>query len=162
VKTNATRQLDNLGIRYELRDYQVDPNDLSAQKVAAQIGLPPSQVFKTLCAKADDQAVVLAVLPGDRELDLKALARVAGRRSFALTPISDLPKLTGYVRGGVTALACRKNYPVFLDQSALLHAVISVSAGARGTQILLAPPDYVRATEATVCGISREGEPHHE
>ncbi len=155
MKTNATRQLDTLGISYELRDYEVDPDDLSALKVASQVGLPPCQVFKTLCAKNDNQAIVLAVVPGDSEVDLKALARAADCRSMALVPVNQLPQLTGYVRGGVTALACKKNYPVYLDASALQYPVISVSAGVRGTQILLAPPDYVRATRATVGTITR-------
>lgn len=151
MKTNATRQLDKLGIAYELRDYEVDPDDLSALKVASQIGLPPSRVFKTLCAKGDDNTIVLAVVPGDGELDLKALARLIGHRRMELVPVSQLQQLTGYIRGGVTALACKKNYPVYLDESALSHPVIAVSAGVRGTQILLAPQDYVRSTMAT-CG----------
>jgi Cys-tRNA(Pro)/Cys-tRNA(Cys) deacylase len=155
MKTNATRQLDKLGIRYELRDYEVDPDDLSALKVASQIGLPPSQVFKTLCAKGDDQGIVLAVVPGDAEVDLKALARAADCRSMALVPVSQLPQLTGYVRGGVTALACKKSYPVYLDGSAVAYRIIAVSAGVRGTQILLAPQDYVRATGATLGAIVR-------
>jgi Cys-tRNA(Pro)/Cys-tRNA(Cys) deacylase len=156
MKTNATRQLDKLGISYELRDYEVDPDDLSALKVASQVGLPPSQVFKTLCAKGDNQIIVLAVVPGDCEVDLKALARAADCRSMVLVPVSNLPQLTGYVRGGVTALACKKNYPVHLDGSALQFPVIAVSAGIRGTQILLAPQDYARATAATVGSIARQ------
>ena len=155
MKTNATRQLDKLDIPYELRDYEVDPDDLSAVKVASQIGLPPNQVFKTLCAKGDTQTIVLAVVPGDGELDLKALARAAECRSMALVPVSQLPHLTGYIRGGVTVLACKKDYPVYLDESALRYPVIAVSAGVRGTQILLAPPDYLRATGATVGTIAR-------
>ena len=159
MKTNATRQLDQLGLAYALRDYEVDPDDLSAIKVAAQIGLPASQVFKTLCAKADDGAIVLAVVPGDAELDLKALARLAGHRRMELTPVSQLQHLTGYVRGGVTALACKKNYPVFLDESALRHPMIAVSAGVRGTQILLAPADYARAVNAVTGALVRTTAP---
>ena len=155
MKTNATRQLDKLRIVYELRDYAVEANDLSAPRVASQIGLPVNQVFKTLCAKGDTGAIVLAVVPGDGELDLKALARLSGSRRMELVLVSQLQTLTGYVRGGVTALACKKNYPVYIDESALRHAVIAVSAGVRGTQILLAPTDYVRATEATVGSIAR-------
>jgi len=156
MKTNATRQLDKLAIAYELRDYEVDPDDLSALKVASQIGLPPSRVFKTLCAKGDGSAIVLAVVPGDGELDLKALARLVGQRRMELVPVSQLQQLTGYIRGGVTALACKKNYPVYLDESALSHPVIAVSAGVRGTQILLAPQDYLRSTMATCGTIARE------
>jgi Cys-tRNA(Pro)/Cys-tRNA(Cys) deacylase len=155
MKTNATRQLDKLGIAYELREYEVDADDLSAPKVASQIGLPANQVFKTLCAKGDDGAILFAVVPGDAELDLKALARLAGRRAIELAPLSQLQQLTGYIRGGVTALAAKKNYPVYVDASAQSHAVISISAGVRGTQILLAPQDYLRATAATAGAICR-------
>jgi Cys-tRNA(Pro)/Cys-tRNA(Cys) deacylase len=150
LKTNATRQLDKLGLPYELREYPVDPDDLSAVKVANQIGLPPERVFKTLVAKGDDHGIVMAVIPGDQELDLKALARLSDNRRMELVPVSQLQQLTGYVRGGVTALAGKKNYPVYLDDSAHLHGLIAVSAGVRGTQILLSPADYVLATCATV------------
>ena len=150
MKTNATRQLERLGIAYELREYEVDPDDLSAVKVAGQIGLPPEQVFKTLVVKGEAKGIVLAVVPADQELDLKALARASGNRKMEMVPVSQLQSLTGYIRGGVTALACRKNYPVYLDETAELHDVISVSAGLRGVQILLAPADYIRATKATI------------
>ncbi len=155
MKTNATRQLDKLGIAYELRDYAVDLDDLGALKVASQIGLPAAQVFKTLCAKADDGTIVFAVVPGDRELELKALARLATKRSMQLVPVAQLRQLTGYIRGGVTALAAKRNYPVYLDDSALNHPVIAVSAGIRGTQILLAPNEYLRSTTATPGPIAR-------
>lgn len=155
MKTNATRQLDKLGIAYQLREYEVDSDDLSAIKVSNQIGLPSAQVFKTLVAKGDKTGILLAVVPGDQELDLKALARVSGNRRMEMVAVSQLQQLTGYIRGGVTALACKKSYPVFLDESATLYPVISISAGVRGTQILLAPPDYIRATAATLGAIAR-------
>jgi Cys-tRNA(Pro)/Cys-tRNA(Cys) deacylase len=155
MKTNATRQLDKLGIPYELRDYEVDLDDLSAPKVASQIGLPPNQVFKTLCAKGNDSTIMLAVVPGDCELDLKALARLSAKRSVELAPVSQLQHFTGYIRGGVTALACKKPYPVYIDDSVLRHPVIAVSAGVRGTQILLTPQDYIRSTMATPGAITR-------
>jgi Cys-tRNA(Pro)/Cys-tRNA(Cys) deacylase len=155
MKTNAVRQLEKLGVHYELRDYKVDPDDLSAIKVAVQVGLPPNQVFKTLVAKGDVNGVVLGVVPGDDELDLKALARVSGNRRMELVPVSQLQQLTGYIRGGVTALACKKPYPVYLDDSALTHEVISVSAGVRGVQIFIAPRDYISATGANPCSIAR-------
>jgi len=155
MKTNATRQLDKLGIAYELRHYEVDPDDLRAVKVAQQIGLPPEQVFKTLTVKGDVHGVLLAVVPGDQELDLKALARVSANRKMELVPVAQLPSLTGYIRGGVTALACKKPYPVYLDESAVLFDAIAVSAGVRGTQIVLAPQDYVAATAAQLAAIAR-------
>jgi Cys-tRNA(Pro)/Cys-tRNA(Cys) deacylase len=98
---------------------------------------------------------VFAVVPGDTELDLKALAKLSGNKSAEPLPLKELTPATGYVRGGVTALAAKKDFPVFLDETALLHDVISISAGARGTQVLLAPGDYVRATNATVGAIAR-------
>lgn len=155
MKTNATRQLDKLGVHYELRDYEIDPEDLSATKVAAQIGLPAGQVFKTLVAKGDLHGIAMAVIPGDLELDLKALARLSGNRRMELVPVAQLQHLTGYIRGGVTALACKKKYPVILDEAALQYGVISVSAGVRGTQILLAPQEYAKAVEATMGRVAR-------
>ncbi len=148
MKTNATRLLEKAGIAHTLAHYEVDPNDLSAPKVAAQIGMPANQVFKTLLAKGNVTGLLFAVLPGDQELDLKALARVSGNRNTELMPVSQLQALTGYIRGGVTALAAKKSYPVFLDSSALQYPVIAVSAGIRGTQIVLAPQDYQRVTAA--------------
>lgn len=155
MKTNATRQLDKLGMHYELREYEVDPNDLSATKVAEQVGLPASQVFKTLLAKGDVNGLLLAVVPGDKEVDLKALARVSGNRKMEMVPVAQLQHLTGYIRGGVTALACKKAYPVYLDESALLYEVISVSAGVRGTQIFLNPEDYKKSVSATTGSLTR-------
>lgn len=142
------RALDGLGIVYELREYEVDPEDLTAQTVARKIGLPPQQVFKTLVARGDRHGLCLAVVPGDAELDLKALARLMGDRKVDTVPLKDVQPLTGYVRGGVTALACKKDYPVFLDDSAGRFERISISAGVRGTQILTSPADYQRAVHA--------------
>ncbi len=145
AKTNAARILEDLGVDHELRSYAVDLEDLTAVSVAAKIGLPPEQVFKTLVAHGDRHGVCLALVAGDDVLDLKALARATGDRRCELVALKDVLPLTGYVRGGVTALACKKSYPVFIDETAQLHTTISVSAGARGLQILLAPDDYVRA-----------------
>ena len=155
VKTNAARILDGLGIAYELRDYEVDPDDLSAATVARKVGLPLEQVYKTLCARGDKHGVVLAVIPGDSELDLKALARATGDRSIDLVALKEVQPLTGYVRGGVSALGCKKDYPVVVDELIELFDVVSVSAGVRGTQIFLHPKDYLRATRATLHAISR-------
>ena len=155
MKTNAARALDALGIAYELREYEVDPEDLSAETVARKVGLPAEQVFKTLVARADRTGVLFAVVPGDAELDLKALAHASGDRRVEVVALKEVQPLTGYVRGGVTALAAKKSYPVFLDETALLFDVISVSAGVRGTQLLLHPDAYVRATTATVAAIAR-------
>jgi Cys-tRNA(Pro)/Cys-tRNA(Cys) deacylase len=155
VKTNAARILDGLGIRYELRDYPVDEEDLSAEAVARKVGLPPEQVFKTLVARGDRIGVLLAVVPANAQLDLKALARLSGDRKTETVPLKEVQPLTGYVRGGVTALACKKDYPVFADETIELFDVVSISAGVRGTQILLAPADYVQATRARVGPIAK-------
>ena len=149
MKTNAARLLDRLGIRYELRDYDVDPEDLSAESVAAKVGMPPEQVFKTLVARGDRNGVCFAVVPGDAQLDLKALARLSGDRKIDTVALKEVQPLTGYVRGGVTALAAKKEYPVFVDETLELFDVVAVSAGVRGTQIVIAPADYLRATAAT-------------
>jgi Cys-tRNA(Pro)/Cys-tRNA(Cys) deacylase len=155
MKTNAARLLDALAIPYELRDYEVDPEDLSAETVARKIGFPPEQVFKTLVARGDRTGVLLAVVPGDAELDLKALARVSDDRKIEMVALREVTPLTGYVRGGVTALAARKDYPVFVDETIELFDVVSVSAGTRGTQLLLAPADYLRAVRGILGPISK-------
>ncbi len=144
-KTNAARLLDGMGIHYELREYEVDPDDLAAETVAAKIGLPPEQVFKTLVARGDRNGVCLAVIPGDQELNLKALAGVAGERKIQLVPVKELQSLTGYIRGGVTALAAKRDFPVYVDETIELFDIVSISAGVRGLQILIAPADYLRA-----------------
>lgn len=156
MKTNAARALDALGIRYALREYAVDPGDLAAETVARKIGLPPEQVFKTLVLRGDRNGVCLAVVPGNAEVDEKALARLSGDRRAEMVPLKEVQPLTGYIRGGVTALAAKRDFPVYLDETAELFDVISISAGVRGTQILLAPADYIRAVNATAGAIARE------
>lgn len=150
VKTNAGRVLDRLGIPYETRAYVVGAEHKSAVEVAAQVGMDAATVFKTLLAHGDRHGHCMAVIPAPGELDLKALARAAGDRKITLVPLKEVQPLTGYVRGGVTALAAKRDLPVYLDESALLHQAIAVSAGQRGLQLVLAPADYVRATGATV------------
>lgn len=150
MKTNAARILDRLQVAYQLREYEVDPQDLTAQTVARKINLPIEQVFKTLVARGDRNGVCFAVVPGDAQLDLKALARLTGDRKIETVALKEVQPLTGYIRGGVTALGAKRDYPVFVDESALLFDVISISAGVRGTQILVAPQDYVRVTSATL------------
>jgi Cys-tRNA(Pro)/Cys-tRNA(Cys) deacylase len=155
MKTNAVRLLDELKIPYELRSYEIDPDDLSAEGVAEKIGLPPDQVFKTLVVRGDRNGVCLAVVPGDAELNLKALAKLSGDRKLEMAPLKDVQPLTGYIRGGVTAIAGKKEYPVYLDETAILFDIISVSAGVRGTQVLLKPDDYIALTKATLGEISQ-------
>jgi len=155
MKTNAVRVLDTLGVRYELREYEVDPGALDAETVARQIGLPAEQVFKTLVVRGDRHGICLVVLPANAELDARALARLTGDRKAELVPLKQVQPLTGYIRGGVTALAPKREYPVFVDETAELFDVIAVSAGVRGTQVLLAPADYLAAIHGTVGPIAR-------
>ena len=153
-KTNAARFLDQIGICYELRQYEVDPGDLAAETVAAKIGLPSGQLFKTLVAQGDGHGICMAVIPGDTELDLRALAAASGNRKIQLVPVKDLQKLTGYIRGGVTAIAAKKAYPVYADKRIERFDLISISAGTRGLQILLSPADYLRVAKATLASIA--------
>lgn len=142
-----------MGIQYELRKYEVDPDDLTAETVAAKVGLPAEQVFKTLVARGDRNGIAMAVIPGDQELDLKALALAAGERKIQLVPVKELQSLTGYIRGGVTALGAKRDFPVYVDETIELFDVVSVSAGMRGLQILIVPADYLRATKGTVAAL---------
>lgn len=148
MKTNGARFLENLGIPFQLREYEVDPEDLSAIAVAQKIDMPAEQVFKTLLTTGGPNIFVFAVIPGDAELDFKKLARAAGLRKAEMVSLKDVQPLTGYIRGGVTVFGAKKPFPVFLDETAILFDKISVSAGARGTQLILSPDDYLRAAQA--------------
>ncbi|MBQ6296138.1 MAG: Cys-tRNA(Pro) deacylase [Selenomonadaceae bacterium] len=149
-KTNAARILDGLGIAYEIKTYAVDENDLSAVHVAQISGLDIKMIFKTLVARGDKTDVIMAVIGGDDELNLKALAKASGNKSVEMIALKELLPLTGYVRGGCSPLGVKKNYPVYLDARALTLEKISISAGQRGMQIVLAPQDLVKAVNATV------------
>ncbi len=155
AKTNAARLLDGLHIAYELRPYDVDPDDLTAISVAKKIGMPPEQVFKTLLANAVGSEHVFAVIPGDAELDLKKLAHAAGVKKVELAALKEVEPLTGYIRGGVTVMAARKPFPAFADETIELFDAISVSAGQRGLQLVLSPADYLRASAATVADLTK-------
>lgn len=154
-KTNAVRMLDRLNIAYELLSYTVDPDDLAAESTAAKLGLPPEKIFKTLVAKGDRHGVCLAVIPGNAHLDLKALAHLSGDKKIDTVPLKDVQPLTGYIRGGVTALACKKDYPVYVDAAIEQLEWVAVSAGMRGLMIQLAPADYLRAVNGKVGSISQ-------
>ncbi len=157
MKTNAARFLDSLNITYELRQYETDPDDLTAVSVARKIGMPVEQVFKTLLCVTSEREHLFAVIPGDAELDFKKLAYAAGARRAEMVALKDVQPLTGYIRGGVTVFGARKDLPVFVDETIELFDRVSVSAGVRGTQIVLAPADYLRAASATLAGLTRDG-----
>ncbi len=154
-KTNAARILDSLGISYEIKEYRVDPDDLSAVHVAKEAGMPIEMVFKTLVARGDKNGVLMAVIPGALEVDLKALATVSGNKRVELVPLKEVQTLTGYIRGGCSPLGAKKDYPVYLDSRAQEQSTIAVSAGIRGEQLLLAPADLIKAVKATVAEIAR-------
>ncbi|HEY6491370.1 MAG: Cys-tRNA(Pro) deacylase [Terracidiphilus sp.] len=148
MKTNGARFLESHGITFELREYEVDPDDLSAITVAKKIGMPPEQVFKTLLTTGGPGIYLFAVIPGDAELDFKKLAPAAGLRKAEMVSLKDVQPLTGYIRGGVTIFGARKAFPVYIDETAILFDKISVSAGTRGTQLILNPNDYLRAAQS--------------
>jgi len=164
AKTNAARLLDGLKISYELRPYEVDPDDLTAISVAKKIGMPPEQVFKTLLAHIAPpigrEDHVFAVIPGDAELDLKKLAHAAGAKKAELASLKEVEPLTGYIRGGVTVMAAKKPFPAFADETIELFDVISVSAGQRGLQLILSPADYLRASESTLADLTKAAAAH--
>jgi Cys-tRNA(Pro)/Cys-tRNA(Cys) deacylase len=156
TKTNAARLLDTLNIAYELRPYEVDPEDLTAISVARKIGLPPEQVFKTLLAQTNTGDHLFAVIPGDAELDLKKLAQAAGAKKAELASLKEVEPLTGYIRGGVTVMGAKKPFPAYADETIELFDQISISAGQRGLQLLLTPADYLRAANATLADLTKD------
>ena len=149
-KTNAARILDNLGIDYEIKTYEVDETDLSAVHVAQVVGMDIKTVFKTLVTRGDKTGVIMAVIGGADEINLKSLAKASGNKSVEMIALKELLPLTGYVRGGCSPLGAKKNYPVFIDSRALEQEKISISAGQRGMQLILSPKDLVTAANATV------------
>ena len=158
-KTNAVRILDDLSIPYELRTYEVDPEDLTVISVARKIDLPVEQVFKTLLTITSDKTHLFAVIPGNAELDLKKLAHAAAVKKVDLASLKEVEPLTGYIRGGVTVMGARKPFPAYADETIELHDIISICAGQRGLQVLLSPANYLRATAATLADLTKSGSP---
>lgn len=154
-KTNACRILDSMKIAYTTKEYEVDESDLSAVHVAASVGMDVKMVFKTLVCRGDKNGVLMACIPGDGELDLKALAVVSGNKRVEMVALKEVLGLTGYIRGGCSPLGAKKNYPVYLDESSGNFDIIAISAGKRGEQILLNPHDLVTAVKATVAKLIR-------
>jgi Cys-tRNA(Pro)/Cys-tRNA(Cys) deacylase len=154
MKTTAARILDQLKIDYELREYQVNEDELDAQTVANKINWPAEKVFKTLVARSTRGSVVMACIPATCELNLKSLAQLIKDKKVELVPVKEIQSLTGYIRGGVSPLATKKSYPLYLDISAINHDKISISAGRRGLQMLLAPKDLQNITKATLAKLT--------
>jgi len=155
MKTIAARMLDQLKISYELRAYEVSEDELDAITVARKVNMPPEATFKTLVARGDKSGVIMACIPGDAELDLKKFAAVSGNKKVEMAPVKEIQSLTGYIRGGVSPLASKKKYPLYLDESALNHERISVSAGQRGLQMILSPQDLQRAANGILADLAK-------
>lgn len=155
AKTNAARLLDRMGLPYALLSVPVDESDLSAVTVAERLAVDPACVFKTLVARGDRTGILMACIPAAAELDLKALAEASGNKHVEMVHLKEVFPLTGYIRGGCSPLAAKKAYPVFLDDSAVRHAQIHVSAGQRGVQLRLAPAVLQQAAHAVLAPLCR-------
>ncbi len=154
-KTNAARILDNLKINYEVKSYEVDENDLSAIHVAETMNLDIEKIFKTIVVRGDKNGIIMAVINGADEVDLKKLAKVSSNKNVEPVALKELQPLTGYIRGGCSPLGAKKNFPVYLDSKAMKQEKISISAGVRGEQIILSPNDLITASNAIVAEIVR-------
>jgi Cys-tRNA(Pro)/Cys-tRNA(Cys) deacylase len=148
MHTRATQALDSLGIAYELLEFEAEA--FTAAEAADRLKLPPGQIFKTLVVRGDDRKIILACVPADHALSLRALARAAGIKRVEMVGASELMRLVGYVKGAVSPVGTRRLYPTYIDRSALDHSRISVSAGVRGLQIWIDPRDLVKATGAAI------------
>lgn len=163
MKTNAARLLDQHHIAYDCLTYAVDPEDLAAESTAVKLGLDACQVFKTLVVRGDmpkDSArgkttILFAVIPADTQLDLKSLAKLSQHRKVATVALKEVQPLTGYIRGGVTALASKKPYPVYIHETIGEFERIAVSAGKRGLMLFLSPQDYIQVTGGVVGAIAQ-------
>jgi Cys-tRNA(Pro)/Cys-tRNA(Cys) deacylase len=157
MKTNAMRVLDEGGVAYRLVEYDVDVSDLSATNVARKIGMPEEQVFKTLALRGDKSGVLIVLAAANADLDLKSVATASGNKHCDLLPLKEVQPVTGYIRGGVSPLGLKKHYPVYIDETIVLFDEVSVSAGQRGLQMLLAPDDLIRLTGAILSDFARPG-----
>ncbi len=152
-KTNAARILDRLKIKYELVEYTVDPDNLAADHVANELGEPIEQVFKTLVLRGDKTGIIVCVVAGNREVDLKKAAKVSGNKKVEMIAMKELLPLTGYIRGGCTSIGMKKHYPTFISKDAQNFPFIYVSAGKRGLQLKLSPLDLAKAADASFADI---------
>ena len=155
-KTNAARLLDKAKISYNLIPYEFDENDLAAQHVADSLGQDIAKVFKTLVLHGDKTGYIVCVIPGDKEVDLKALAKVSGNKKVEMIPMKDLLSVTGYIRGGCSPIGMKKRFPTFFHSSATEHDIIYVSAGVRGLQVEINPKDLISYVQATVADVATE------
>lgn len=157
-KTNAARLLDKAKVAYELVPYTVDENNLAATHVAEELGEDIATVFKTLVLRGDRAGLFVCVIPGDKEVDLKAAARVSGNKKADLIAMKELLPTTGYIRGGCSPIGMKKPLPTFIHSTCLEHERIYISAGVRGLQIAIAPADLIAYVGATVSELVAEDE----
>ncbi|MDR2276123.1 MAG: Cys-tRNA(Pro) deacylase [Sphingobacterium sp.] len=148
-KTNAVRLLDTAKVNYDLREYEVDDENVSAEHVALSLGLLPETLYKTLVLKGNKDSFIVAVIPGNAHLDLKKIAKASGNKNCEMLPMKDLLAVTGYIRGGCSPIGMKKLFPTFIEEAAQLEQEISVSAGKRGLQMILNPIDLATMTQAT-------------
>lgn len=153
TKTNVARLLDKSGIVYEIKSYPVDEADLSAVHVAEQLGEDPGIIFKTLVLRGDKTGILVAIIPGNEEVNLKKAAKISGNKSAEMIHLKELLPLTGYIRGGCSPIGMKKKYPVYLHESCLLFEKIYVSAGQRGLQVKLNPSDLAGYLDAKICSL---------
>lgn len=155
-KTNAARILDRMKIEYRLVEYPVDPDNLAADHVAEVLGEPVERVYKTLVLHGDKTGLLVCIVAGNREVDLKKAAKASGNKKVEMIPMKDLLGATGYIRGGCTSIGMKKHYPTFLSSEAMQFDTIFVSAGKRGMQICLSPADLLKAAQGTAADISTD------
>jgi len=153
-KTNAARILDRAKIEYEIIDYDVDPIELGAERVAEKTGQHIQHIYKTLVLSGDKTGVIVACIPGSSELDLKSIAQISKNKKCAMVPMKNIQDITGYIRGGCSPLGMKKDFPLFMDESACNLEYILISAGLRGKQIKINPKDLKSVTNAVVSLIS--------
>ena len=153
-KTNAARLLDQLKIAYELIPYEVDENDLGAQHIAEQLGQPIERLFKTLVLRGDKTGLVVCVIPGAAEVDLKKAAKVTGNKKLEMIHVKELLPLTGYIRGGCSPIGMKKPLPTWFHESVMQYDTVYCSAGQRGLQFRLAPQDLVNAAHGTLADLT--------
>ena len=154
-KTNAMRELDSAGITYEWAEYDYDESDLSGEHAAAELGVSEDEMFKTLVTRGDNNLLSVFVIPVACELDLKKAAVASGNKKIEMIHVKEINDLTGYLRGGCSPIGMKKQYPTYIDETAILYEKIYFSAGRRGMQIILDPNILVDFVNATLCDLTK-------
>ena len=150
IKTNAVRMVEQAKIPYVIHEYDVDTAHLDALHAADGLGIPVEEVYKTIVLTGDRTGHLVACIAAHKELDLKQVAKISGNKRVELLSLDQLEPLTGYVRGGCSPIGMKKKFPTFIEESAMHHKTIRISAGKRGLQMELAPKDLQKMTEATL------------